>query len=77
MSIPNRDEVGGKLEQAKGTVKETVGDLTDIERMEREGEADRAGGETRETWGKVKHGVGDAIDAVGDAISDTGKNINK
>lgn len=73
MSIPNKDEVEGKYDQAKGKVKEKVGDWTDNERLENEGRADQAEGETQETWGKVKRGVGDAVDAVGDAISDTGK----
>ena len=77
MSIPNRDEVEGKFERAKGTVKEGLGDLTDNERLQAEGEADRAEGATQETWGKFKRGVGDTVDAVGDAISNEGKDINR
>lgn len=77
MSIPNKDELEGKYEQAKGTVKEKVGELTNDRQLEREGQADQAEGETQETWGKVKRGVSDAVDAVGDAISDVGKKINK
>ena len=77
MSIPNKDEIEGKYEQAKGTVKETVGDLTDNKSLEVEGQADQAEGETQETWGQFKRGVSDAVDAVGDAISDAGKRINK
>lgn len=77
MSIPNKDELEGKYEQAKGTIKEKVGDLTNDRQLEREGQADQAEGETQETWGKVKRGVSDAVHAVGDAISDAGKKINK
>lgn len=77
MSVPNKDEVEGKWEQAKGWVKDKAGEVTGNDSLEAEGEAQRAGGETQETWGKVKHGVGDAVDAVGDAVSDIGKNINK
>lgn len=77
MSIPNKDEVEGKWEQVKGTVKEKVGEITGDRQTEAEGEVQNAEGETQETWGKFKRGVGDAVDAVGDAISDTGKNINK
>lgn len=77
MSIPNKDELEGKYEQAKGTVKEKLGDLTNDHQLEAEGQADQAEGEGQETWGKFKRGVGDAVDAVGDAISNTGKNINK
>jgi uncharacterized protein YjbJ (UPF0337 family) len=77
MSTPNKDEVEGKFENVKGKVKEGVGNLTGNRDLEAEGEADQAEGKTQETWGKVKHGVGDAVDAVGDAISNTGKDINK
>jgi uncharacterized protein YjbJ (UPF0337 family) len=77
MSIPNRDEVEGTFDQIKGKVKQGVGDLTDNERLQAEGEVDEASGDTQETWGKFKRGVGDTIDAVGDAISNTGKNVNR
>ncbi len=77
MSTPNKDEVGGKWEQAKGWVKDKAGEITNDPELEAEGEAQNAAGKTQESWGKVKRGVGDTIDAVGDAISDAGKNINK
>ena len=77
MSIPNKDEVGGKWEQVKGTVKDKVGEATGDRELEAEGEAQNAAGEGQETWGKIKRGVGDTIDAVGDAISNTGKDVNK
>jgi len=68
MSLPNKDEVEGKWEQVKGTVKEKVGEATGDRDLEAEGEVQDAAGETQETWGKVKQGVGDAVNAVGDAI---------
>lgn len=77
MSTPNKDEVEGKFEKAKGSIKDTIGGATGNREMEAEGEAEHAKGETKETWGKVKHGVGDAVDAVGDAVSNAGKDINK
>jgi len=77
MSIPNNDEVEGKVENVKGKIKEGIGNLTGDRNLEAEGEADQAEGKTQETWGKLKRGVGDTVDAVGDAISNTGKNINK
>lgn len=77
MSTPNRDEVEGKFDQAKGTVKDKAGEFLGDHQMEAEGEAEHAKGETQESWGKVKRGVGDAVDAVGDAISDAGDRINK
>lgn len=77
MSIFNKDEAKGKWEKAKGTVKDKVGEATGDRDLEAEGEAQKAGGEAQETWGKFKRGVSDAVDSVGEAISDTGKKINK
>lgn len=76
MAIVNKDEVKGKYEQAKGTVKDKVGEWTGNERLEAEGEAEHAAGETQETWGKFKRGVSDTVDSVGEAISDVGKKVN-
>ena len=77
MSLPNQDEVEGKVENIGGKIKEGIGNLTGDRSLEAEGEADQVEGQSQETWGKLKRGVGDTIDAVGDAISNTGKNINK
>lgn len=77
MSIPNRDEMEGKFDQAKGTVKDKAGEVLGDRQMEAEGEAEHAGGEAQETWGKFKRGVSDAVDSVGDAISNTADKINK
>jgi uncharacterized protein YjbJ (UPF0337 family) len=76
MAIFNDDEVEGKWDKAKGTVKEKVGELTGDEQLEAEGEVDRASGETQETWGKFKRGVSEAVDSVGEAVSNTGKKLN-
>ncbi len=77
MAIPNKDEIKGKWEQVKGTVKDKVGEITNDRDLEAEGEVQNAKGETQETWGKFKRGVGETVDAVGDAISDAGKRINR
>jgi uncharacterized protein YjbJ (UPF0337 family) len=76
MGIFNDDEVKGKWEQTKGTVKDKVGEITNDRDLEAEGEIQNAEGETQETWGKFKRGVGDAVDSVGDAIKNTGDRIN-
>lgn len=68
MSIPNKDEVEGKWEQAKGWTKDKAGEVTNDPDLEARGEAQNAAGHTQETWGKVKRGVGDAVDAVSDAV---------
>jgi uncharacterized protein YjbJ (UPF0337 family) len=65
MSAPNSDEVEGKVDQAKGKVKDLIGD----DEMEADGKADHAEGEAQETWGKAKRKVGDAADAVKDVFT--------
>jgi uncharacterized protein YjbJ (UPF0337 family) len=68
MGLPNKDEIEGKFDQAKGAVKENVGQAVDDREMESEGAADRAGGHLQEGYGTAKRKVGDAIKDVGDAI---------
>lgn len=68
MGTPNKDEVEGKFDQAKGSVKEGVGRALGDEEMETEGGADRAGGKLQEGYGEAKRKVGDAIKDAGDAI---------
>jgi uncharacterized protein YjbJ (UPF0337 family) len=68
MGIPNRDEVEGKFDQAKGAVKENVGDAIDDERMQSEGAAERAGGNIQEGFGTARRKVGEALDDLGDKI---------
>ena len=69
MAIFNNDEVEGKWEKAKGTVKDKVGEVTGNERLEAEGEAQHAGGEVQDGWGKVKRNVSEAVEDVADAIN--------
>ncbi|HEX8706617.1 MAG TPA: CsbD family protein [Pyrinomonadaceae bacterium] len=68
MGLPNKDEVEGHLDQAKGSIKEHVGRATGDREMEDEGTADRAGGKVQEGFGEAKRKVGDAVRDVGDAI---------
>ncbi len=68
MSLPNKDEVEGKMDQAKGAVKENVGRAIGDRDMEGEGAADRASGNVQEGYGQAKRTVGDAVKDVGDAI---------
>lgn len=62
----NEQQNEGKLEQARGTIKETVGDLTDDERMQREGEYDKAKGNIREGVGDVREDVERTVDDLQD-----------
>ena len=68
MGLPNRDEMEGKYDQAKGSVKETVGDAIGDREIETEGQADRAGGNLQEGFGTAKRKVGETIEDIGDAI---------
>jgi uncharacterized protein YjbJ (UPF0337 family) len=68
MGLPNKDEVKGKFDQAKGAVKESAGRAFNDREMESEGAADRAGGNLREGYGTTKRKVGEAIEDIGDAI---------
>ncbi|HEX8745706.1 MAG TPA: CsbD family protein [Pyrinomonadaceae bacterium] len=68
MGTPNQDEIEGKFEKAKGSVKEGVGRAIDDKDLEAEGSADRAEGKVQEGYGEAKRKVGDAIKDVGDAI---------
>lgn len=77
MSTWNSDEVEGKLDQAKGSVKSTIGEITGDRETEAEGDAEHAAGKTQETWGKVKRGVGDAVEDIGDALSGADDKVSK
>jgi uncharacterized protein YjbJ (UPF0337 family) len=64
-------DLSNKAEQAKGKVKQAVGDLTDDDELRREGKVDDASGSAKEKVGDLKDKAEGAIDAVKDKI--TGK----
>ena len=68
MGLPNRDELEGKFDQAKGAVKENVGKALNDRDLEAEGDADRASGNVQEGWGTAKRKVGETVEDIGDAI---------
>lgn len=63
--MPNRNEVKGKYEAAKGAVKEKIGHVIDDKKLERKGAAEREAGDVREQAGKIERKVGDAIEDIG------------
>ena len=69
MGAPNSDEVEGKYEQAKGSVKEGLGKLTGDDEMRSEGAADKLKGDVQEGWGGTKRKIGDMLDHAGDAVN--------
>jgi uncharacterized protein YjbJ (UPF0337 family) len=68
MGLPNKDEIEGKFDQAKGKTKEAVGRAIDDDELEGEGRSDHASGKIEEGVGKARRKVGEAIEDVGDAI---------
>jgi uncharacterized protein YjbJ (UPF0337 family) len=53
----DKDRIKGSAEQAKGKLKEGVGNLTGDEKTKAEGQADQVKGKARNTWGSVKDTV--------------------
>lgn len=68
MGLPNSDEVEGKFDQAKGAIKENVGDAVGDRDMEAEGKADRAEGNIQEGYGEGRRKVGETIEDIGKSI---------
>jgi uncharacterized protein YjbJ (UPF0337 family) len=68
MGLPNKTEVKGKINKAKGTIQENVGHAVGNRRMENQGAADRSKGSVQETVGKAKRRVGDAVKDLGNAL---------
>ena len=68
MGLPNRDEVEGKFDRAKGSIKENVGRALNDRDLEEEGSADRVSGNVQEGWGTAKRKVGETVEDIGDAI---------
>lgn len=62
--------MGENTDKAKGHVKETVGDLTDNERLEREGKLDQASGEVKGRAEDAKDKLSEGVDAVRDRLRD-------
>jgi len=68
MRLPNKDEVKGKLDQAKGAAKEGAGRVLNDRKLENEGEADRSGGKVQEKFGTARRKIGEAVEDLGDKL---------
>ena len=53
-----------KVEQAKGNIKETVGNVTDNKDLENEGKEDKTSGKAKEVVENVKNKANEAIDKL-------------
>lgn len=58
------------IDETKGRIKQAAGDLTDNDRLKREGKADQAGAEIKDAARKVADKVDDAVDTVKRKITD-------
>lgn len=57
----NDDQVKGRMEQAKGAVKEAAGKLTGSTSTEFKGKAEKVAGKTQATYGDAKEDVKDEM----------------
>jgi uncharacterized protein YjbJ (UPF0337 family) len=64
MTSPTTDKTEGKFDQAKGKVKEGLGNLADDNRTKGEGMLDQAKGKAKEGMGDAKDKANEAMDKV-------------
>ena len=69
MGAPNRDELEGKFDRAKGSMKQGLGRMTGDEEMQSQGAGDKLKGDIKEGWGGTKRKVGDTLEDMGDAVN--------
>jgi uncharacterized protein YjbJ (UPF0337 family) len=58
--VMNKDQVKGRAEQAKGTMKEAAGKAVGHRDLEAEGKVDKAAGKVQSTYGDAKEKAKDA-----------------
>jgi len=64
----NKDQVAGRVEEAKGKLKEVAGRVVGSEKLKGEGIADQAAGKVQKTYGDVKEKAKDAIKSGADKL---------
>jgi uncharacterized protein YjbJ (UPF0337 family) len=64
MRGPNKNEVVGVIERARGSVKEVVGSAVGNRRLAAEGKRENARGKMRQTIGKARRKVGETVDTI-------------
>ncbi|MET8147107.1 CsbD family protein [Actinoplanes sp. NPDC049668] len=64
--MSNTDKLANKAEEAKGKVKEWVGDATDNESLQAEGVAEQAAANVKQAGEHAKDAGRDAVDALDD-----------
>jgi len=64
----NRNERDGKIDQAKGRVKQAVGDLIGDKDLKAEGQVDETAGRVEEAVGQLKRKTLTAIEQIAEAV---------
>jgi uncharacterized protein YjbJ (UPF0337 family) len=64
----NKNERDGKIDRAKGKVKQVVGELMHDDDLKADGQRDEAVGNVEETVGQVRRRAGEVIKKVKDAV---------
>ena len=64
----NKNERDGKIDQAKGKVKQAVGDLTGNDKLKTKGKVDETVGDAKTAVGGAQKKVAAAIASVGQAV---------
>lgn len=60
----NKDQVKGRVEEAKGSVKEVAGKAVGNKNLEAEGSVDKVAGKTQAGFGDAKAKVADKIEKI-------------
>ena len=58
MKLSTDDKATGKLHEVKGTIKQTVGEITNDPNLEADGKAEKNAGKVRNFVGKVEKAIG-------------------
>ena len=60
----NKDQISGRVEEAKGKLKEAAGKVTGSGKLQAEGMVDQAAGKMQKTYGDAKNQVEKADEAA-------------
>ena len=58
----NKDQVKGRVEEAKGSVKEATGKAVGNHKLQSEGAVDKAAGKAQASYGDAKEKIKSAVD---------------
>lgn len=61
--------MGSEMDEAKGRMKQAAGDLTDDERLRREGKGDKVAGKTKEKIEEAKDKLEETVDDMKDRFN--------